>query len=111
MIKFFLKIFFAIVIAIGAVLYHNTESGRNLEKKVGKELSFETMKERGRNLYKDLMKFIFIKGLPDKESGNASKAKKDETIDKSPENIPTPKAENISESERRKLEEIIESGG
>ena len=123
MIKFLFKLVIVIIIALAAVIYHNTDSGKKMEKKIGEEVDFEKMSERGKDLLEKAIYFLSLKGLEYK--------KKTEDIQKGPlkvklkEDIP-PKpsvkssgekenkkktTEKIGEEDRKRLEEILEKEG
>ena len=126
MIRFFFKMAIVFIIALAAVIYHNTESGKRLEKKVGHEISFEKMSERGKNLFEKTIYFLSLKGLEYKKKneslkmgplkGNQKAAAPPPAVAEKIENKEIEKetaetAEKIGEEDRKKLEEILEAEG
>ena len=121
-IKFFVKIGIVILIAAAAVAYHNTDSGREMERRIGKVVEYDSMKARGKEFITRTVDFLSLKGMDavrkktgkEKKSGVKGKtgvkkappaaAKKVETGVKAPE-------ENITDEDRRKMEEILENAG
>ena len=111
MIRFIIKIIFVFFIAMAAVIYHNTEAGRELEKRVGEELSFDGLKESGKTLFKRFVYIISLEVLDEKkESFTKEKVKSDK------KKVPSDKSskkgsEKILDDERERLEQIIEEEG
>lgn len=111
MIKFFFKMAVVFCVVFAAVLYHNTESGKEMEEKMGEALEFKSLKERGKALINKTIRFIALKGM---DSGT----KKDEAVGPGegkagspPVSQPVESKEKMPEEERRRIEEIIESEG
>lgn len=124
LIKFFFKLVIVFIIALAAVIYHNTESGKKFEKKVGEEINFERMSERGKDLLEKTIYFLSLKGLEYKKKKEAIEEKGPLRVkqEESPFHGPTAKGsskeiikkettEKIGEEDRKKLEEILEQEG
>lgn len=123
MIKFLFKMVIVFIIALAAVIYHNTESGKRLEKKVGEEISFDKMSERGKDLLDKTIYFLSLKGLEYKKKSEEMRTGPLRANQKEP--VPPPAAveksinkeikketaEKIGEEDRRRLEEILETEG
>ncbi|MBE9503201.1 MAG: hypothetical protein IME96_03395 [Proteobacteria bacterium] len=108
MIKFLFKMVMVFCIAIVAVVYHNTESGKQMEDRVGKALEFRGLKERGKALISKTIHFISLDGMDDDSARDKMKkvrVKKDSTplMKKTAE-----LKERMPEDERKRIEQIIE---
>ena len=129
MIKFLLKMIIVFIIALAAVIYHNTDAGRDMERRIGREMSLSRLAERGEDLFDRTIYFLSLKGLEykaqseealkkslkDKAFGN-KKEKPDlvheesavqRAVEKKPV-IGPDKEEKIGEEDRRKLLQVIE---
>ncbi len=118
-----MKIFFVLIIALAAVIYHNTDSGREMERRIGEEISIERLAERGKELFSKVIDSLLLKGMDrdrkQESKKSAGKAEKKESLKSSPRPVQektkgadkTKNVENIADEERKKLEAIIESGG
>lgn len=125
------------IVALAAVIYHNTDAGRDMERRIGQEMSLSRLAERGEDLFDRTVYFLSLKGLEYKaQSEEALKKslkdkafgkKKDEpnvvhkepaakravekkgelTSDKKPI-MQVDKEEQIGEEDRRRLLQIIE---
>ena len=63
MIKFLFKMIIVFIVALAAVIYHNTEAGRDMEKRIGREMSMERLSERAGELLDRTIYFLSLKGL------------------------------------------------
>ena len=90
LIKFFFKIIIVLVVAFAAVIYHNTDSGKEMERRIGKEINFESLSERGEELLRKTIYFLSLKGLEYKEKGE--KKQKDAVKEEDPVYISSPPA-------------------
>lgn len=109
MFKFLFKIIIVVIIAIAAVYYHNTESGKELEKKISNELEYEQLQKRGEKYIDKTIDYIVTKGLDmaKKKVGESTGDKPDSNHSSSSEkNNET--QEMIKPDDRKKLEQIIE---
>ncbi|MDH3974250.1 MAG: hypothetical protein OEV42_08220 [Deltaproteobacteria bacterium] len=123
MIKFFFKLAIVFIIALAAVIYHNTESGKKFEKKVGEEISFDKMSERGKDLIEKTIYFLSLKGLEyKKKKATVEKGplKVNQNVEALPESavessrkkeIKKETTEKIGDEDRKRLEEILEQEG
>ncbi len=109
MLKFLFKIIIVVIIAIAAVYYHNTESGKELEKTIGKELEYEQLQKRGEKYVDKTIDYIVTKGL------DLAKKRVSESIGDKLDSNQTSSSEKDNETqeiikldERKKLEQIIE---
>ncbi len=109
MFKLVLKIVFVIIIAVVAVYYHNTESGKKLEEKISSELEYEQLRKRGKKYVDKTMDYIVTKGL-DKAKKMVRKPIEGKAGNKlsSSSGKDNEKKEDIKLDERKKLEQIIE---
>lgn len=113
MIRFFIKIVIVIIIASAGVIYHNTDAGREMERRIGEELRFESLEKRVKKLATKIGDFISMKGMDglNKKSGlKEKKVVRDKTSAEQGESAPE-SHEKIMEDERKRLEQIIESEG
>ena len=76
MIRFLLKMIIVVIVALAAVIYHNTDAGRDMERRIGQEMSLDRLAERGENLFDRTIYFLSLKGLE-------YKAKSEEELKKS----------------------------
>ena len=112
MIKFLFKMMMVFCIAIAAVVYHNTDSGKEMEDRVGKALEFRSLKERGKALISKTIHFISLDGMDEDsvkdELNKVKKVKKDSAplMKKAAE-----LKEKMPEDERKRIEKIIEEEG
>jgi len=123
LIKFFFKLAIVFIIALAAVIYHNTESGKKFEKKVGEEISFDKMSERGKDLIEKTIYFLSLKGLEyKKKKATVEKGplKVNQNVEALPESavessrkkeIKKETTEKIGDEDRKRLEEILEQEG
>ena len=134
MIKFFFKIVIVLIIALAAVIYHNTESGREMERRIGEEIKIDNLSKKGREFLKEAIYFLSLKGLEYKKnnddkhkttSKSEPSSKKDQSSKKDApqkdignngniqKSVPSMKGkvekEHIEDADRKKLEDIIES--
>lgn len=134
MIKFIFKIVIVLIIALAAVIYHNTESGKEMERKIGEEINLDNLSIRGKQFLKEAIYFLSLKGLEykknngdkkktapeSKQSSKKGKKSKKETQKKKVDNKgniqkPVPvtkgkvKKEHIEEKDRKMLEDILGS--
>ena len=63
MIRFLLKMIIVFIVALAAVIYHNTDAGREMERKIGREMSLGRLAERGEDLFDRTIYFLSLKGL------------------------------------------------
>jgi hypothetical protein len=100
------------MIAVSAVFYHNTESGSEMEKKIGEELKFENLADRVNVLFEKTKDFILLKGMDayQRRVDNNKEMKTDPEKRSSSQQEPLTK-ESIREEERKKIGEIIEREG
>ncbi len=85
MIKFFFKIVIVLIIALAAVIYHNTESGQEMERKIGEEINLDNLSVRGKEFLKEAIYFFSLKGLEYKKNNddkNITSSKKDASAKK-----------------------------
>ena len=128
MIRFLLKMIIVFIVALAAVIYHNTDAGRDMERRIGQEMSLSRLAERGENLFDRTIYFLSLKGLEYKaKSEEALKeslkdkafGKKKAAVNVVPEkkealkNVEKPvmqpdKREQIGEEDRKRLLQIIE---
>jgi isopentenyl diphosphate isomerase/L-lactate dehydrogenase-like FMN-dependent dehydrogenase len=100
-----------ILIALAAVIYHNTDSGKEVEKRVGRAIEYKSLKERAGVLISKSIDFISLKGMRQKDKGKIVEKGIDK-IKSLPGKIePARRVEKISDKERKKLEDIIENEG
>lgn len=137
MIRFLFKMIIVFIVALAAVIYHNTDAGRDMERKIGQEISLDKLAERGEDLFDRTIYFLSLKGLEykaqseealkkslkdkafrknnntlnktHKESAAQHKVEKKEDL----KNVEKPaiqpdKKEQIGEEDRKKLLQIIE---
>ncbi len=76
MIRFLLKMIIVFIVALAAVIYHNTDAGRDMERRIGREMSLGRLAERGEDLFDRTIYFLSLKGLE-------YKAKSEEALKKS----------------------------
>ena len=128
MIRFLLKMIIVFIVALAAVIYHNTDAGRDMERRIGQEMSLGKLAERGEDLFDRTIYFLSLKGLEYKaQSEEALKkslkdkafGKKNDAVSVVPEkkevleNVKKPirqadKEEQIGEEDRKRLLQIIE---
>ncbi len=128
MIRFLLKMIIVFIVALAAVIYHNTDAGRDMERRIGREMSLSRLAERGEDFFDRTIYFLSLKGLEYKaQSEEALKkslkdkafGKKNDAVSVVPEkkeeikNIKKPirqvdKEEQIGEEDRKRLLQIIE---
>lgn len=129
MIKFLLKMIIVFIIALAAVIYHNTDAGRDMERRIGREMSLSRLAERGEDLFDRTIYFLSLKGLEYKAQSEEAlkKSLKDKAFGKKKEKpdlahdesaaqravekkpvIEPDKEEQIGEEDRRKLLQVIE---
>ena len=128
MIRFLLKMIIVFIVALAAVIYHNTDAGRDMERRIGQEMSLGKLAERGEDLFDRTIYFLSLKGLEYKAQSEESlkkslkdKAfgKKNDAVSVVPEkkeeikNVKKPirqadKEEQIGEEDRKRLLQIIE---
>ena len=107
LIKFFFKIIIVVCVAFAAVIYHNTDAGREMERRIGETLEFKNLKERGKMLIKKTLHFISLEG---KAEGEREK-KNERRSSPSSFTKPNKSKEKINEDERKRIEQIIEREG
>ena len=127
MIKFFFKIVIVLIVAMSAVIYHNTESGRDMERKIGEEIKLDNLAERSKEFLKEAIYFLSLKGLEYKKENdgkgksvsgndtlsgneNVKKSAHEERYDQKASSAveKKDKKEHIEDKDRRMLEQIIE---
>ena len=111
MIKFLFKIMMVFCIAIAAVVYHNTDSGREMEDRVGNALEFRSLKDRGKTLISKAIHFISLDGMDQdsvRDRVKKARVKKDSNHSMTK---PSELNERMPEDERKRIERIIEEGG
>ncbi len=114
------------IVALAAVIYHNTDAGRDMERRIGQEMSLSRLAERGEDLFDRTIYFLSLKGLEYKaKSEEALKkslkdkafGKKNNTVNVAPEESAAQpkvekkshdKKEQIGEEDRKRLLQIIE---
>jgi len=110
LLKFFLKMLLVFIIAVSAVYYHNTESGKALEQRIGKELEYDRLQTRGGKYLDKTIDFVVNKGMEKVgKTLNSSKADEPDGKDHSASGKAR-KEEKIKMDERKRLEQIIEQG-
>lgn len=128
MIRFLLKMIIVFIVALAAVIYHNTDAGRDMERRIGQEMSLGKLAERGEDLFDRTIYFLSLKGLEYKAQSEEAlkKSLKDKAFGKKNdavsvlsekkevlENVKKPirqadKEEQIGEEDRKRLLQIIE---
>ncbi len=128
MIRFLLKMIIVFIVALAAVIYHNTDAGRDMERRIGQEMSLGRLAERGEDLFDRTIYFLSLKGLEYKAQSEEAlkKSLKDKAFGKNndavsvlPEkkeeikNVKKPirqadKEEQIGDEDRKRLLQIIE---
>ena len=137
MIRFLLKMIIVFIIALAAVIYHNTDAGRDMERRIGREMSLSRLAERGEDLFDRTIYFLSLKGLEYKAQSEEAlkKSLKDKAFGKKKEKpglvheesaaqrpiekkgeikdekkpvIGPDKEEQIGEEDRRRLLQVIE---
>lgn len=108
MIKFIFKIIIFFCVAFSAIIYHNTDAGKEMEKKIGQSLEFSSIMDHGKKLVKKTIHFILMEGMDSEDEVKKENKKKisPPTVVKTKEG-----KEKIDEDERKRIEEIIESEG
>ena len=108
MIKFIFKIILFFCIAFSAIIYHNTDAGKEMEKKIGESLELSSIMEYGKNLLKKTIHFVLLEGMDSKDDDKKETEKKSSP----PVVVKTEEGkEKIGKDERKRIEEIIESEG
>lgn len=139
MIRFLLKMIIVFIVALAAVIYHNTDAGRDMERRIGQEMSLSRLAERGEDLFDRTIYFLSLKGLEYKAQSEEAlkKSLKDKAFGKKKDAVKLapkvsteqPKVENkedlkngeksliqpdkkeqIGEDDRKRLLQIIEGG-
>jgi len=110
-LKFIVKIGIVIVIALAAVIYHNTDSGKEMEKRVGRAIEYKSLKERTGALLSKSVDFILLKGMSHKDDGRIVEKGIDKIKSLPGKTAPAGRIEKISDKERKKLEDVIENEG
>ena len=131
MIKFIFKLGLVIIIALAAVIYHNTESGKEMEKRIGEEIQVDKLTKRGQDLLDKTIYFLSLKGMEYKKKTEEAKddllkksievkknllnksekedgAHKQSAKSSKKKEIKKETVEKIEEKDRKKLEEILE---
>ncbi len=109
MIKFIFKITLVVIIAVAAVAYHNTDAGKEMERRVGRAIEYDSMADRGKSLLKRTFDFIMLKGM--RSAVSEGKSKIETNGIRQGDEMAGPPQENITEEERRAVEKIIENEG
>lgn len=74
MIKFLFKMIIVFIIALAAVIYHNTDAGRDMERRIASELTLSNLAIRAEQLFDKAVYFLSLKGMEYKaKSENALK--------------------------------------
>lgn len=108
MIKFLLKMIIVFIVALAAVIYHNTDAGREMERRIGKEMSLSRLAERGEDLFDRTIYFLSLKGLEYKAQSEEAlkKSLKDKAFGKKNDVVNVAHEESAAPPKVEKKEEL-----
>jgi len=110
-IKFIMKLIILFMLLVMFVVFHNTEFGENVERKIGRALEYKNLRNTGLDLYRKAAGSSVVEEIDTKKVERELKRQVDRLKGSGPVKKLPAKAEKIIEEERKKLEDIIEGGG
>ncbi|MDT8317266.1 MAG: hypothetical protein RQ824_04655 [bacterium] len=108
MIRFLLKMIIVFIVALAAVIYHNTDAGRDMERRIGEEMSLGRLAERGEDLFDSTIYFLSLKGLEYKAQSEEAlkKSLKDKSFGKKNNSVTIANEESSARPKVEKKEEL-----
>ena len=108
MIRFLLKMIIVFIVALAAVIYHNTDAGRDMERRIGQEMSLSRLAERGEDLFDRTIYFLSLKGLEYKAKSEEAlkKSLKDKAFGKKKEAVNVAPEEPAAQAKVEKKEDL-----
>ncbi len=106
-IRLVVKVLSILMILSALVIYHNSDAGKAMERKIGEELRFESLKRRLATLQARVTDFLSMKGMDAAEKSGKMGAAKNVTAP--PERTVKKVRETIGDDDRKMLEHVIET--
>ena len=110
-VKFLMKLIILFMLFVMFVVFHNTEFGEKMERKIGQSLEYENLRKSGLELYSKVTGSSVVEEIDPKKLAKELKKQVDRLKESDPVKKLPARAEKIIEEERKRLEDIIESGG